>query len=66
VASAKQSAVVASFRMPTIDPIHSFAEPLELISQQNFRVELNFPRPQVYEKSFKVWVILHGYFHRGL
>jgi len=51
----------ASFRLrDPLDPVYVLPEPLQLISQQNFRFEINFPSPQQFTQSFDVMVVLHG------
>lgn len=54
-----------SFRLsnPCV-PVYHFAEPIDLIPQQNFRVEINFPIPQEFSQAFDIKVILHGSFAR--
>lgn len=56
---------VVSLRHPDpMGPVLSLPEEIELIPQQNFRVELNFPYPQEYSRSFEVKAVLHGFFKR--
>lgn len=47
-------------------PVFCFPEPIRLISQQNFRCEINFPFSMEISKPVKLQVILHGYFYREL
>jgi len=58
-----------SFRVNNpLRPVYCFPEPISLIPQQNFRVELNFPKPftkdNALSEPLRIRVVLHGYFYR--
>ena len=54
-----------SFRLHNpMRPALVFPEPIDLIPQQNFRCEINFPQPQKLSSPVRIKVILHGYFTR--
>jgi hypothetical protein len=44
--------------------IYVLAEPIDLIPQQNFRCELNFPVPQTLSATMGVSIYLDGFFKR--
>lgn len=45
-------------------PVYNLPVPIDLLPQQNFRVEINFPMTQSFEKNFSVRAVLHGGFTR--
>lgn len=48
----------------SFEPVFLNHTPFDLIPQQNFRVELNFPVPQQFSQNIRVQAILHGFFYR--
>jgi len=61
---AKQNSLLALRLSDPLEPVMALEEPIELIYNQNFRVELNLPLPQVFSQPIRIQVILHGFFHR--
>jgi len=62
--NAKRNPLI-SFRLSNpLTPVYPFPQPIDLIPQQNFRMEINFPTPQKFSAPFKVRIIMHGAFIR--